>query len=483
MPINSLSNLYNKATGHNPSNVTPITGSASGRKYYRLSGPKSLIGTIGNNIRENEAFIHLSRVLTSNNVAVPKVIQVSDDKTSYIQEDLGINSLFDIIKQNEFSDYTIHLFKSSLDELIKFQINGTIYADPSRLFPISEFNSQSIMWDLNYFKYCFAKVMDQEIDECALDLDFQTLINNIQHSEPKVLVHRDFQSRNIIVNENKPYFIDFQGARKGPALYDVVSCLFQARINMPPIIKESLLNYYIQKASNVFGMKEQNIRISLDHIIVFRLIQVLGAYGFRGKIQGNHNFIMPINNALIELRSTLEKNSATYPYLLNLVNSLQHKSEIENSIFHIFPDCLNIDIISFSYKRGLPIDNSGNGGGFIFDCRAIHNPGRYEQYKHLTGEDLPVIKFLEEQGEIQKFLNNCKDIVDTTIVKYISRGFNHLFIAFGCTGGQHRSVYAANQLAEYLACKHNAHITLHHREQKITREFNCSSNYFNNKTN
>lgn len=133
---------------------------------------------------------------------------------------------------------------------------------------------------------------------------------------------------------------------------------------------------------------------------------------------------------------------------------------------------LEITIYSFSYRKDLPKDPSGNGGGYVFDCRAIHNPGRYDEYKPLTGLDKPVIDFLEKDGEITGFLGHIYPLADQHIMRYQERGFSYLMFSFGCTGGQHRSVYAAQHLADYIAEKYKVKVILHHREQNILRQYN-----------
>lgn len=473
MTLDDLSNLYKTYTGYAPSGIEPIAGSASSRRYYRLSGDTQLIGTIGTNKTENKAFISLSAALTSHGVNVPRVVQVSADNVLYLQEDLGDTTLYDLILSEGYTPHVIALFKASLEELLNFQTIGLKYTDEECYYPVKSMSGVSILWDLNYFKYCFAKVVGCEIDEVKLEHEFSLLADTISRATPVALIHRDFQSRNIMIVDDKPWLIDFQGARRGPALYDVISCLMQARINMPECLRNELIDYYIDIAAKRFDIESTRLTGSVDDLAIFRLLQVLGAYGLRGLIQSKPNFKSPIETALYSLRTLLQKDVTKYPHLLNIINEALSKMQAEaDKQFTIYDNQLNVVVTSFSYKKGIPADQSDNGGGFVFDCRAIHNPGRYDQYKQLTGEDKPVIDFLERDGEIQLFLTHCKGLIDMSVTKYIKRGFTHLEIAFGCTGGQHRSVYSAKHMADYIADKYGVHVTLYHREQEIIREYN-----------
>lgn len=471
-----LIDLYTACTGHYPAAVQPIIGSASSRTYFRISGNPTLIGTYSGNVAENKAFISMSGTLASYGVKVPRVVKISDDECFYLQQDLGDTSLYSIIIDEGYTPRTIELLKKSLSELLTFQIVGAEYSDENEYYPVKSMDGISVSWDLNYFKYCFAKVIGCDIDEVALEKDFEKLNGTISSASPKALIHRDFQSRNIMIVNNIPWFIDFQGARRGPVLYDVISCLKQARIKMPEQIQRELLDYYITLAAQRFGIDKSEISDTIDDIAIFRLLQVLGAYGYRGLIEGKPNFISPLESALASVESLLERKHTNYPYLHSLINEAADKvSALSDPSFCIYDNRLNVLVTSFSYKKGIPVDRSGNGGGFVFDCRAIHNPGRYDQYKSLTGEDRPVIEFLEHDGEIKPFLNSCKQLVDMSITKYLKRGFTHLSISFGCTGGQHRSVYSARHMADYIARKYGIHVTLYHREQHIVREYNVPS--------
>jgi len=469
-----LLSLYQKTTGFPATCYKAITGSASSRRYYHIEGTSKLVGVIGNDRTENEAFIEIDKALLKQHVNVPAVIAHSDDYMCYLQEDLGDLSLYDIIKQNGFTPHVIDLCYKSIDQLVKMQVEGNTNIDFSKCHPVPEMTGESIMWDLNYFKYCFLKNTISEIDEPRLEIEFKQLVTEIENEKPRLFIHRDFQSRNILISNNTTWIIDFQSGRRGPAIYDIVSFLWQARAGFPHELKKELLTYYINSLKKSTSLSESDIRHQLPQIIIFRMLQVLGAYGFRGLVEKKQRFITYIPQALDILFKALNDSDIPYPYMTKIALDQIKRHNLENVFITTTNDnsILTINITSFAYKKGIPNDKSGNGGGFVFDCRAIHNPGRYEQYCQLTGDDLPVIEFLEYDGEIIRFLDHCKNLVDASIEKYIKRGFTNLFIAFGCTGGQHRSVYSATHMAHHIANKYGIHVVLNHRELDITKEFN-----------
>ena len=282
--------------------------------------------------------------------------------------------------------------------------------------------------------------------------------------EPQVFMYRDFQSRNIMIREEKPYFIDFQGGRKGPFYYDVASFLWQAKANYPDSLRQELLDEYLDALRPYHAIDKEQFLTTLRHFVLFRTLQVLGAYGFRGYFEKKAHFIQSVPYAIENLRQLLETDFPEYPYLclmLRKLTELPQFASIRNR------RKLTVRVMSFSYKKGIPEDPSGNGGGYVFDCRAVHNPGKYEQYKQLTGRDKPVIDFLEQDGEILQFLEHVDALADAHVQRFLERGFTNLSICFGCTGGQHRSVYSAEHVAHHLNEKFGVRIRLIHREQHI----------------
>lgn len=464
MFYDGLIKLYEKVTGVAPAEVTPIAASGSGRRYYRLSGLKNLIGVIGTSERENIAFIREARFFQAMGVNVPEIVAVSIDNICYLQTDLGSTSFYDLLRQNGENEYIKSICRKTFEQLALMQFSTDGF-DWSVCYPVKEMDPKSIMWDLNYFKYCFLKLQRLELDEPALEDDFEKLVARILSIRPAGFMYRDFQSRNIMVTDGKPWLIDFQGGRRGPVLYDAVSFLWQTRANFSEDFRHEILNEYIQNISNRSGVRPEDIHKDVDIIILFRMLQVLGAYGFRGLIEGKSPFIGQIPAALSTCREALLRTD-NFPNILAVIEQLHEKEEnrprYENAL-------LTVTVNSFSYKKGIPEDSSGNGGGFVFDCRAIHNPGRYEPYKQLTGDDLPVVEFLERESDITQFLNNCYSLVDNSVEKYIERGFSSLVVNFGCTGGQHRSVYSATHMANHLHIKYGIKVILNHREQNILK--------------
>ncbi|MCL1867798.1 MAG: phosphotransferase, partial [Paludibacter sp.] len=319
------------------------------------------------------------------------------------------------------------------------------------------------MWDLNYFKYCFLKLQNIDFQENLLENDFENFSESLLNVPlGDKFMYRDFQSRNVMLKDGKPYFIDFQGARRGAIYYDLASFLWQASANFPPDLKEDLMQIYLQNLAKFTDFSQEEFRKNLNIFALFRTLQVLGAYGFRGLIEKKQHFIDSIVAAIKNLREIIENvPNEKFPYLIKI---LQQLTDLEQFKPKPKREKLLLRVFSFSYKKGIPADVSGNGGGFVFDCRAINNPGKYLEYKDLTGLNAPVAKFLENDGEILKFLENCYSLVDKSVARYLKRGFTDLQISFGCTGGQHRSVYCAQKMAEHLQKKFDADVELNHRE-------------------
>lgn len=336
--------------------------------------------------------------------------------------------------------------------------------DFSYCYPLAEFNRRSILWDLNYFKYCFLKTTGLEFQENLLEDDFEHMADALLQIQPQVFMYRDFQSRNVMLREGKPYFIDFQGGRKGPFYYDVASFLWQAKANYPDSLRQELIDEYLDALQPYHAIGKEQFLATLRHFVLFRTLQVLGAYGFRGYFEKKAHFIQSVPYAIENLRQLLETDFPEYPYVclvLRKLTELPQFASVRNR------RKLTVRVMSFSYKKGIPEDPSGNGGGYVFDCRAVHNPGKYEQYKQLTGRDKPVIDFLEQDGEILRFLEHVDALVDAHVQRFLERGFTNLSICFGCTGGQHRSVYSAEHVARHLNEKFGVRIQLIHREQHI----------------
>ena len=440
----------------------------SNRIYTRETDAngRSVIRVQGTNRDENRAFIYMARHFHALGLPVPELYWVSEDEMSYTQQDLGDTILFDHLDD-------IPLLERTIRALAHIQVEGAQDFDWSVCFPVPAFDERSIRWDLNYFKYCFLKGTKLEFSEPKLEDEFDKLVKSLLSTfnlQPSTFMYRDFQSRNVMIHNDQPYFIDFQGGRRGPTQYDVASFLWQAKANFAPELREHLIDEYLDELEKISNLQSSIFNkdawlSALPHFVLFRTLQVLGAYGYRGYFERKRHFLESIPLAIKNLQEVLA-DLPEYPYLRELANQL----EITGSQDHeITKNNLTVTIYSFSFKRGLPVDESGNGGGYIFDCRSTHNPGKYEQYKTLTGLDQPVIDFLEQDGEILTFLESVYALVDHHAERFIERDFTNLQVAFGCTGGQHRSVYCAEHLAQHLKEKFNVKIHLIHRERGITR--------------
>lgn len=471
MSSDTLKELYKKATGTLPKQIIEMPASGSNRHYFRLTGDqpgRSLIGVIGELYEENRAFVYMDRHFSQKGLPVPKVLATSDDTMAYVQEDLGDTILYNAIEKGRktrvFSEEEKQLLSKTLRQLVKFQFVGADGMDFGYCYPASQFDSRSIFWDLNYFKYCFLKATGLDFNEDLLEDDFQRLSDVLLRSNSATFMYRDFQSRNVMIKDGEPWFIDFQGGRKGPFFYDVASFLWQAKANFPDSLRQELLKEYLDELRKYKFVDDNYFYSQLRQFVLFRTLQVLGAYGFRGYFEKKPHFMKSVPFAINNLRNLLKKPFVEYPYLNKLLNNLVNMSQFTDELQkHI----LTVRVMSFAYKKGIPNDTSGNGGGYVFDCRALNNPGKYDRYKPYTGLDEPVVKFIEEDGGMEKFLEHAYALVDASVKRYIERGFTNLMVCFGCTGGQHRSVYGAQHMAEHIHEKFNVKVELIHREQNI----------------
>lgn len=478
--LEELRELYKEVTGREAVSCKAITGSGSNRQYFRLTDEtgKSLIGVIGTSVEENHAFIYIARHFASKGIPVPEVLKVSDDEHAYLQNDLGSTTLFDTIKQGreaggKYSKEETELLHRVIRWLPKIQVEGAKGMDFNQCYPQPSMDEMNVMFDLNYFKYCFLKATGVDFHEIRLEEDFRQMALDLTKNIGQTFCYRDFQARNVMLDANgEPYFIDFQGGRRGPLAYDVASFLWQASARYPSRLREELIGTYIEELRKYTDVDEESFRQQLRLVVLFRLLQVLGAYGFRGYFERKKHFLDSIPPALDNLRELLKDNGCPYPYLREVLGQMVEANITSSTNSTSFTSltskpALKVRVFSFSFKKGIPEDTSGNGGGYVFDCRSTHNPGRYEPYKKLTGLDEPVIRFLEDDGEILTFLESVYRLADAHVERYIERGFTDLMFSFGCTGGQHRSVYSAQHLAEHLNKKYGITVELCHREQGI----------------
>lgn len=470
--ISSIKDLFEQSVRMPVLSIEKIPQSGSDRIYFRIIAQQlTYVATYGKNTKENDTFIYFTNHFRSCGSPVPQILAVNKEKTIYIQEDLGNISLLNQLDELGYCNEVYALFQSSLKQLAHLQIKGDQQLDYKRCITSREFGRQAIMSDLLYFKYYFLDTLQIPYDKEKLLAEFDELSGFLTDSDHKYFMFRDFQSRNIMVRDGQIHYIDYQGGMKGALQYDVASLLWQARAELPEEWKNNLLEYYIDCAQSMLVTPIDKPRFISQYngYVLIRLVQVLGAYGFRGLFERKAHFLTSIPLALNNLKSFLTNKSAgielpEFARLLKLIIA----PEVVNRFKPVQADektPLVVCINSFSYKRGIPEDISGNGGGFVFDCRGLLNPGRFEEYKKLTGRDKSVQDFLEQRTKMAEFLNSIFTIVDISVEDYIKRGFGNLQISFGCTGGQHRSVFAADKLARHLKNKFKVRIELNHVEQ------------------
>lgn len=463
-----LKALFRSHFGEEPASESPLPASGSHRRYIRLSsGSLSAIGVEGTDADENRAFVALCRHFRSKGISVPALYGVSADGMSYLQQDLGDLSLFDAVSSGRrtggYSEAERGLLIKTISALPKIQFEGAEGLPWEICYPAPVFDARQIEFDLDYFKYCFLKTYGVEFNEIALQRDLDAFRDDLLKESCDSFLYRDFQSRNVMICDDEPYFIDFQGGRRGPVFYDVASFVWQARAAYPEELRESLIDAYLQALQPYRSMNGEEFRRRLRPFVLFRCMQTLGAYGFRGLVERKPYFISALPAAIRGIKAL---RPLPYPILDAIVAALEMPQKEEIKAASEVP--LEVEVLSFSYRRGLPEDRSGNGGGYVFDCRGIHNPGRYDEYKQLCGRDAPVIRFLQREAQMDSFLSNIKEILTPHILKYKERGFDHLQVAFGCTGGQHRSVYAAEQVARWISGNFmGVEVHLIHREMQI----------------
>lgn len=495
-----ISNILHTYLPQYKGEVEQITGSGSNRVYLRLKDhPQgSLIAVYGACVEENRAFVNMATHFASKGLPVPHIVgELSEDGHFYLQEDLGNRALYDAIAEGrkrggDYSEEEEALLHRTISLLPQMQFLGGEGLNGEWCYPKAEFDREGIMFDLNYFKYCFLKAVVDDVDEIRLQRDFEQLADDllctsdkegqlsssstrqlVNLSTQRTFLYRDFQARNVMLTaDDEPRFIDFQGGRRGPIYYDLASFLWQAASRYPQPLRERLIDTYLLYAKPYMGeVDREQFNQRLQLFVLFRLMQVLGAYGFRGYFERKAHFLTSIPPAIESVRQQLSAANSpikALPYLQEVLAKVcakpeyQPREKVQQLVVRVF---------SFSYKKGIPEDLSGNGGGYVFDCRSTHNPGRYEPYKKLTGLDQPVIDFLEKDGEILTFLESVYQLADTHVARYLERGFTDLMFSFGCTGGQHRSVYSAQHLAEHLHAKFGVKVELTHREQGINKTF------------
>ncbi|MBQ6237513.1 MAG: phosphotransferase [Bacteroidales bacterium] len=470
-----MEQLFELWAGEPCKNKIQLTANGSNRLYYRLEGDThSCIAAKNHNVRENEAFFSFAAQMRQRGVNVPEVYAVSDDRTTYLQQDLGNVTLYTYLTSRKTNGVDVsepmrELYKRVIDQLIAMQTSCDD-VDFGLAYPRSTFDAQAIQWDLNYFKYYFLRLFHIPFDEQLLEDDFRVFTDFLLEGDCGHFVHRDFQSRNIMLFDEKIYFIDFQGARRGAAQYDLASLLYSSKSDIPEDMRLELLEYYIRQRQQTDPSGHFDpvaFRDKFYGYVLVRMMQAMGAYGYRGVIEKKDYFVKSIPYAVRNLRRIIDTVvlPVDLPHLGGVWRAITEMADYADS-----DNGLLVSVFSFSYRSGIPYDKSGNGGGYVFDCRALPNPGLYDEYRLLNGRDKAVIDFFEQHPETEQYLSSVRAIVAQSVKSYIEKGYTRLMINFGCTGGRHRSVYCAEQIARYIQDNFDCRVTLHHLEQsKLTK--------------
>src|SRR5271163_3666572 len=451
--------------------VQPLQGKlgGSGRNIIRLSaGRQSAIGILYHTREENVAFLEFSRHFRKHGLPVPEIYGEDLNQGAYLEEDLGDTTLFEFLSKNRAGEniapQAVEAYRKVVTVLPRFQIEAGRDLNYKVCYPRSSFDRQSIAWDLNYFKYYFLRLAGIPFNEQALEDDFDSLTTFLLSADCDYFLYRDFQSRNIMLRDGQPFFLDYQGGRKGALQYDIASLLYDAKADLLPELRQQLLDLYIERLGDFINIERETFLHYFHAYVYVRILQALGAYGFRGFYERKPHFLQSVPYALKNLRWLLHnvKLPIALPTLMEAFNSMLASEKLQRVATDA--ENLTVRILSFSFHRGLPKDESGHGGGFVFDGRCLPNPGRGDRFKTLTGKDAPVIDYLNQQQGVHQFLASVMSLVDASASEYQRRGFKNLMVSFGCTGGQHRSVFLAEQLAKRLRGRNGVEVVVGHRE-------------------
>jgi len=451
--------------------VQPLQGElgGSGRKIIRLSNENaSAIGILYGVREENVAFLEFSKHFRRHGLPVPEIYGEDLDQGAYLEEDLGDTTLFEFLSKNRNGENiaapVVEAYRKAVEVLPRFQAQAGCDLNYEVCYPIGSFDRLSIAWDLNYFKYYFLRLAGIPFNEQALENDFGRLTDFLLSAPRNYFLYRDFQSRNILLRDGQPFFVDYQGGRKGALQYDIASLLYDAKADLPPELRQDLLDHYLDALGHCLKFEREAFMRHYYAYVYVRIMQALGAYGFRGFYERKAHFLQSVPYALKNLRWLLHhvELPIELPTLMGAFRSMLASEKLQGLASEA--DNLMVRIFSFSFHVGLPKDETGNGGGFVFDGRSLPNPGREERFKSLTGKDAPVIDYLNQQESVHQFLASVLSLVDASVGSYKERGFRNLMVSFGCTGGQHRSVFLAEQLAKRLRAKNGVEVAVRHLE-------------------
>ena len=471
MSLDVLKKLFEQHFHAPPERIVPLQGElgGSGRKIIRLASQKeSAIGILYSVREENAAFLEFSKHFRRHGLPVPEIYTEDLSHGAYLEEDLGDTTLFEFLSKNRsganIAPQVVEAYRKVVAVLPRFQVEAARDLNYTVCYPISSFDRQSIAWDLNYFKYYFLRLAGIPFNEHALEDDFSRLTEFLLSAPRDYFLYRDFQSRNIMLRNGDPYFVDYQGGRQGALQYDIASLLYDAKADLPPELRQQLLDHYLDRLSSFIQLDREAFLRHYYAYVYIRIMQALGAYGFRGFYERRVHFLQSVPYALKNLRWLLHnvRLPIPLPALMNAFKDMLSSEKLQGLATDA--DNLVVRIFSFSFHQSLPKDETGNGGGFIFDGRSLPNPGREERFKSLTGKDAPVIDYLNQQETVHQFLASVYSLVDSSLSSYQQRGFKNLMVSFGCTGGQHRSVFLAEQLAKRLRARNGLEVAVRHLE-------------------
>jgi len=466
-----LRHLFEQHFHSPPDTVQPLQGQlgGSGRAILRLSaGEHTAIGILHSVHEENVAFLEFSKHFYRCGLPVPAIYAEDLSQGAYLEEDLGDTTLYEFLSANRsgesVSPQVIDAYRRVVAILPRFQVDAGRDLNYKVCYPRASFDRQSIAWDLNYFKYYFLRLAGVPFNEQALEVDFGRLTRFLLAAPHHYFLYRDFQSRNIMIRDGEPYFLDYQGGRKGALQYDIASLLYDGKADLPPALRQQLLDHYLDSLASHMPLDRAAFMEHYYAYVYVRIMQALGAYGFRGFFERKPHFLQSVPYALKNLRWLAEnvRLPIALPALDRAFEAMIASPKFETLATPTPP--LTVRIFSFSFHREAPKDPSGNGGGFVFDARGLPNPGRLEQFRALTGKDAAVIDYLRQQESVHPFFAAVLTLVDSTVSAYRRRGFENLMVSFGCTGGQHRSVYLAEQLANHLRAAQGVEVVLRHVE-------------------
>ena len=475
--MDALKQLFEEHFHVPAEDVRPLQGAlgGSGRTIVRLTGGGfSAIGILYPVREENVAFLSFSRYFHQRGLPVPEIYAEDLSHGAYLEEDLGDTTLFEFLGAHRaggaIAPEAMAAYRKVVAALPRFQVEAGRDLNYSVCYPRAIFDRQSINWDLNYFKYYFLKLAGIPFNEQALEDDFNSLTDFLLTADHDYFLYRDFQSRNVMLRQGEPYFVDYQGGRKGALQYDIASLLFDGKTELPPRMRQQLLDYYLDCLGSYIELDRAAFMRCYYAYVYVRILQALGSYGFRGFYERKAHFLQSVPFAMKNLRWLAEnvKLPIELPALMDALRGMFASEKLQE--LAASADRLTVRVFSFSYRQQIPVDETGSGGGYVFDVRSLPNPGREERFKQMTGKDAAVIGYLNEQPSVHQYLASVLALVDASVKAYEGRGFKNLMASFGCTGGQHRSVFFAEQLAKHLRDSGVNVVVRHIEQEKRERE-------------